>query len=411
MATARVTLAQRIGRGHLYPPPVPSPRTPHGRALIGVFAATLLGFVAVGAVLPVLPRYVRGPIGAGDLAVGIVVGAYTGAALICRPLAGRAADRRGRRITLVVGALLIALAGVLYLVPAGVPGLVITRLILGIGEGAIVVAGSAWVVDLAPPDRRGQVIGLFGLGVWGGLALGPPIGEGLLALGGYSAVWAFAALGPLVGALVAARLPDAHRPEPAGTKMPLLPGSALRPGVVIGLASVGYAAMAGFVVLHLAARGDGSGSAVFIAFAGTIVAARVLLGRAPDRFGSRRTAVAAGTAETAGLIIIGLAGSWPVAALGGVVMGAGFSVLYPALALLVLEGADDRSRGAALGAFSAFFDIGVGVGAPLAGAVASVWGYPSVFYMAAAFAATGAAFSFVGARARVPQALEAPSPA
>ena len=33
----------------------------------GVFGATFLCFLAIGAVLPVLPRYVRGPIGAGDI--------------------------------------------------------------------------------------------------------------------------------------------------------------------------------------------------------------------------------------------------------------------------------------------------------------------------------------------------------
>src|SRR3954467_10655779 len=99
---------------------------------MGVFAAVLCGFLAVGAVLPVLPRYVRGPIGAGDLAVGVVVGAFAFTAVLGGPVGGRLSDPRGRRAIVLAGLLICAAAGALYLVPAGVPGLVLARLVLGV---------------------------------------------------------------------------------------------------------------------------------------------------------------------------------------------------------------------------------------------------------------------------------------
>ena len=57
---------------------------------------------------------------------------------------------------------------------------------LGAGEGTVFTAGSAWIVDLAPPERRGRVIGLYGLAVWAGLSVGPLIGELLLHASGYT---------------------------------------------------------------------------------------------------------------------------------------------------------------------------------------------------------------------------------
>jgi len=150
-------------------------------AFAGIFAVTLLALLSVGAVLPVLPRYVRGPLGAGNVAVGVVIGSYAVTGLISRPFAGRLADSRGRRPAVVLGSLLASAAGFLYLIPAGVPGLIASRLVLGAGEGMVFTAGSAWIVDLAPPGRRGRVIGLYGLAVWSGLSLGPPIG---IAAGG-----------------------------------------------------------------------------------------------------------------------------------------------------------------------------------------------------------------------------------
>lgn len=374
------------------------------RVAVGVGVATLFLFLAVGAVLPVLPGYVRGPLGASDVAVGIVVGGYAITALLTRPLAGRLADRRGRRLVFTGGAVIMGLAGALYALPLGVAGLVVARLVLGVGEGLAVTAGNAWVIDVAPPERRAQIIGFFGLGIWGGLAAGPVLGEALRAVGGYGAVWALTALLPLASAAVAVRLADRYVPQPARGPRPLLPRPVVLPGMAIGLASVGYAAMAGFVVLHLADAGVGSGALVLVAFSASVVAVRLVAGRVPDSFGARSSALLAGSAEAVGLALLASAGSLPVALAGALVMGAGFSLLYPALALLVLDGVDSGSRAGALGAFSAFFDLGVGLGAPLVGAVAATAGYAAAFWVAAGLAAAG---SLVVLRASSARAVSA----
>jgi MFS family permease len=361
--------------------------TPSRTAFAGIFVVTMLGLLAVGATLPVLPRYVKGPLDGGDIEVGIVTGAFAITGLACRPLAGRLADRRGRKRIVILGAISTAIAGALYFVPAGVPGLVIARLFLGAGEGAVYTAGSAWVVDLAPPDRRGQLIGLYGLAIWGGLAVGPPVGELILHATSFDFVWAFAALAPLAGAVVALRIPEQFVPrEDAELERRFVSREALRPGLGLSLAIVGYAAMAAFVVLHLDEEGVGHGAAVFTAFAASVVAGRVLLGWLPDRFGSVPCVIGAGISEAAGLVVIALAPSVGLALVGAIGMGVGFSLLFPALALLVVNRVPDQRRGVAMGTFTAFFDLGMGIGSPLAGAAAAVGGYEAAFLLAAACA-------------------------
>ncbi len=379
----------------------PSTRT----AFAGLFLAAWPAFASIGAVLPVLPRYVQGPLRGGDVAVGVVTGAFALSAVVCRPLAGRMADARGRRIVVVGGALLMALAGALYLVPAGIAGLVVARLALGAGEAGVFTAGATWTVDLAPEHRRGQAIGLFGLAIWSALALGPLLGEALYRLGGYDAVWLFAAASPLLGAVLARRLPERHAvggrvavDHPAhARRRPLLPVAALRPGAALALANVGYAALSAFVVLHLARNADGHGPAVFAAFAAAVVGARLLGGRLPDRLGPTRCAIAAGCAEALGLAAIGVATAWWTAVVGALAMGAGFSLLFPSLALLVVNRVRPSERGAALGTFTAFFDLGVGLGAPLAGVVAALAGYPAAFLLGAG-CALGSALVVAGLR-------------
>ncbi len=350
---------------------------------------TGLGLLSVGATLPVIPRYVQGPIGGSDFSVGLVTGAFAITGLACRPLAGNLADRTGRRRVVIMGAFLTAIAGALYFIPAGVPGLVIARLFLGAGEGMVYTAGSAWVVDLAPPERRGRIIGLYGLAIWGGLSLGPPIGELILRASSFEMVWAFAMAAPLLGAAIAWRIPDPFtntQPEPLAART-LIERKSLLPGVGLALGTVGYAAVAAFLVLHLDERDIGHGAEVFAAFAATVVLARVFGGGLPDRIGSVPCIIGAGIIEASGLVAIMVAESLPLAIAGALAMGAAFSMLLPSLALLVVNRVPESRRGAAMGTFTAFFDVGVGAGSVAAGVAASIGGYSAAFALAAVAAA------------------------
>ncbi len=272
---------------------------------------------------------------------------------------------------------------------------------LGIGDGWVFTAGATMIVDLAPASRRAQAIGLFGLAIWGGLTVGPICGELLLDAFSYEAVWAFAAVTPLLGAVVALKLPDdrelARAAEPV-ERGRLVPRPVIAPGIALALANVGYGTMAGFVVLHLDELGVGGGATVFTAFAAAVVVSRLVAGSLPDRLGARRTATAAGMAETLGLVLLALAPGFWVALVGGIVMGAGFSLLFPSLAVIAVERVGERSRGSALGVFTAFFDAGVGLGAPIAGLAAALGDYSDAFWLAAVAAAAGVVVSLVAGR-------------
>jgi MFS family permease len=357
-----------------------------GLSFAGIFAVTFLGLIAVGSVLPVLPRYVHGPLDSTDLAVGIVIGSYAVTGLLLRPVAGRFADTRGRRPTVVIGALLVSLSGLLYLPHLGIPGLILARLVLGAGEGAVYTAGSAWIVDMAPPQRRGRILGLYGLAVWGGLSVGPLLGEVLLNAASYEAVWICAAVLPLIGAAIALRVPDPFQPLTHAEPHPLIAPEAVRPGFAIALASVGYATLAAFIVLLLESRGIGHGATVFAAFAAMIVLARVLAGHLPDRYGPAPVAIGAVLIEAGGLLLIALSHSLPLALIGGMAMGGGFSLLNPSLMLIAVGRVSQEARGAAMGTYTAFFDAGVGVGAPLAGLTAALTSYEGAFVLAAVVA-------------------------
>ena len=380
-------------------------RSPY-RAFAGIFAATLLTLMAVGAYLPVLPHYVRGPLDYGSLAVGLVIGAFGFTAVASRPLAGRFADQRGRRPVVAAGALLAAIAGVLHFVHAGLPGIIVARLVLGAGEGTVFTAGATWVVDLAPRERRARVIGLYGLAVWGGLSSGPLIGSALFHAFHFDAVWAFCAISPLVGAVIALLVPETFRPTPKDEPRRLIARESVHPGIALALATVGYAAMASFIVLYLDSKHIGHGAAAFAAFAVTVVLTRLAGGDLPDRIGPVRCAAGAAAVSAVGLSLIALADSLGVALAGAICMGLAFALIYPSLSLVAINSVDDSRRGAALGTFTAFFDLGFLMGGPLTGLAASLGGYSAAFWLAAGFA-----IATIVVAATLRRAAAAPAPA
>jgi MFS family permease len=259
----------------------------------------------------------------------------------------------------------------------------------------VYTAGSAWIVDLAPEERRGRVLGLYGLAVWGGLSVGPLLGEVLLDAGGYDLVWIFAAALPVLGALIALAARDPFVPLAHAEPHPLIAPEAVGPGFAVGLASFGYAAVATFIVLHLESRGVGHGATVFAAFAAMIVLTRLVFGNLPDRMGAAPVAIAATVGEACGLLLIAVAHSLPVALAGGIAMGAAFALLNPSLMLIALGRVSQQARGAAMGTYTAFFDAGVGLGAPIAGVVAALTNYEGAFIFAATVCLASALMIFV----------------
>jgi MFS family permease len=158
------------------------------------------------------------------------------------------------------------------------------------------------------------------------------------------------------------------------------------PGLAVALAALGYAALASFVSLHMQARGVANGIAAFDAFGVTYIGVRLFIGGISDRVGPQVVAFWSAIVETAGLVIVGLAGNLVTVIAGGLVMGTGLSLLFPSLAIVVIERARESGRGAALGAFTSFWDIGIVVGAPAAGLIANATNYADIYYVMAACA-------------------------
>jgi MFS family permease len=370
------------------------------RPFMPLFGGIFCCLLGIGATLATVPFFVLRDLHGGNVEVGVAVAALSVAAVISRPIAGRLADRHGYKVVMLCGTVICILASLGYYAAGSAGILVAVRVLHGAGEGTVYTGGAAWLVSLCPPERRGRVVGLYGIYMWLGITLGTVAGTVAMRVAGFSAVWGLCAVAAAAGTVSVAVKKAPPRPEGPPGHGSLLPAAAVLPGISVSLAALGYAALAAFVSLHMLSRGVANGIAAFDAFGFTYIGVRLFIGNIPDRLGPRQVAFWSALVEAAGLVIVALAANLVTVIIGGLVIGAGLSLLFPSLALLVINRAAPSQRGAALGAFTSFWDVGIAVGAPLAGLIASLTNYTDIYYVMAACATASALLAAPGVLSR-----------
>jgi MFS family permease len=341
--------------------------------------ATFLGFLGMGTVLPGLAPHIRHDLGGSDQTVGFVIGIFSFIALVSRFFSGPLADRRGRKIAFLAGLLSCAIAGGAYLLPLGIAGAYLGRILQGFGEACLYTGAAAWAIELAGIHRSGQALGYVSSGIWGGISAGPVVGHWL---GSFERAALMQVIAALIAFAILLRVPEEYEPEPHPVRRRWVPGHLIAPGIAVGLVNVHYPVITGFLILHLARHGN-SGPAAFSAYALMILLSRFFLGGLPDKFHPAITYYGGLVAMVLGIVLIAT-GPTPAVAVGAAaLLGLGFSFPWSSVATSVLRQTPDGERGSALGVMSAFYDLFVGISSFAAGAVAKNYGYSAAFLMAA----------------------------
>ena len=357
-------------------------------AFLLITLSTFAYFVAIGALIPTLPRYVEGPLEGTGGSVGLAMGAFAVSAVLMRPFTGRLGDVRGRRVLIVGGALLVAISVAGYLVADSLPVLIALRVLTGAGEAFFYVGAAAGINDLAPDERRGEALSFFSLALYSGLAVGPVVGELVLESGTFDHAWIVAAGASLVAAALGLRVPETRAAaddiQPRGK---LISRGALLPGTILLTSVWGLAGFNTFVPLYADELGIAS-RIVFVAYSVIVLSIRLFGARIPDVLGPWRTARDALSISTIGLATMGLWRTPTGLVVGALVFAVGQAMTFPALMTIAVRSAPESERGAAIGTFTSFFDAGFGIGAFALGIVSDSFGFGGSF-IAASFVSLG----------------------
>jgi MFS family permease len=370
-------------------------------ALLPIMGVVFVVYLLIGLAMPVLPLHVHQGLGLGTVVVGLVAGSQFAAAVISRPLAGDYADRKGAKRTVIAGLLATAATGLAYLVSlrfTAAPALSATilvagRVMLGAGESFIITGALSWGLARLGVQHTGKVMSWIGTALYGAYAVGAPAGTVLYARSGFGAVALATVLIPF--AALALVIPLRAVPPQARA-----PSSLLRvvsavwvPGLALAVSGVGFAAVTTFTALLFAQQGWQPAWLAFTALSLAFMAGRLFFGHLPDRIGGAKVALVCVLIEAAGQALIWLAPSYVVAVLGVTLTGAGYSLVYPGLGVEAIRRAPAGSRGLAMGAYTAFLDLSLGLSSPALGVVASGAGLEAVFGASALIVLSSAAIA------------------
>jgi len=365
------------------------------RFSLNVFLACL----TIGMSLSVVPLFVHDTLGYHNVIVGFAVGIQSLATVLTRKFAGRTADQRGARVALTRGLVFVGLSGIALLVtslvafaPAPRLGvLTIARLLLGVGESLCITGTLTWAIGSLGAAQSGRVMSWTGAAVFGGFAVGAPLGLALYSGTTLAGVAVAIGLLPLAGWAVITRIPGVAPAHHAGGALPY--SQVLRivflPGLALALQGVGFAVIGAFVVLYFDASRWSGAAIALSAFGLAFVLMRLIGGRWPERFGNLRVAQVSLAVEAIGLLLVWQAPVAWLALLGTALAGAGASLIFPSLGIEVVKRAPAASRGTSLGTYAAFQDVAILLTGPLAGAVANPFGYRAVFLCGAVAAVLG----------------------
>ncbi|CEG28767.1 multidrug efflux MFS transporter NorA [Bacillus sp. B-jedd] len=217
-----------------------------------------IAFLGIGLIIPVLPTLMN-ELGINGTTVGYLTAAFAIAQLIVSPFSGKAVDRLGRKIMLVLGLFMFGLSEFLFGLGKVIEVLFLSRILGGISAAFIMPAVTAFIADITTLATRPKALGYMSAAISTGFIIGPGIG-GFLAEFGTRVPFFFAgALGTLAAILSLLLLTEPERKEEPQTqarggkigKKRVLDPKYIYAFVLIFIASFGLAAFESFFSLFV----------------------------------------------------------------------------------------------------------------------------------------------------------------
>lgn len=372
---------------------------------VKVWCSNFLMYFAFMLLTPLLPLYLSDTYGADKQVIGLVLSGYAVAALCIRPFSGFFVDSFPRKTVLMLFYFLTAAFFGGYLIAGSLTMFAIFRTLHGAPFGATGVSLSTVAIDVLPSSRRAEGIGYYGLSNNIATAISPGVAMFLFAhYHSYEMLFALSLICSLLGLIVNAtlRLKPRELIKEKQTisldRFLMLKGWA--PFIVIFTVAVAYSIVSTYVAiygkeeLHI----GGQTGFFFTLFAVGLIISRLTGSRSLRQGKILRNASMGILVSVSGFILFSAVHNPVGYYLAPFVIGLGNGHLWPAFQMMFINMAPHSQRGTANSTLLTSWDLGMGVGMFVGGAVAEHLSYHIAFWSGTIFYVMGVIFYFVYVR-------------
>jgi len=348
--------------------------------------AALFGFQLL---LSVVPLYAD-EAGGGSSGAGLATAAFMLSTVLTQIQMPRILRRFGYRRALAAGLLFLGVPALFYGYAGTLAPILAVTLLRGVGFGVVTVVFAALIVELAPPGRRGEALGLLGVAITLPTILCNALGLWLVGGFGFEIVFLLGGATPLLGLAVIPGIRSAATTGGNEEGVGFFAGLGRAPlrRIFILFAATTMAAGVVITFLPLAVPGSGifSAAGALLVVGVTSTVSRWWGGRFGDRR-DPRLLLAPGLVACA-IGIAGLPFGGVILLAGAVLFGTGFGLLQNASLILMMERVSKSEYGLGSTLWNAAFDAGTGIGAFSFGFVISAVGYYWSFFLCSALLAS-----------------------
>lgn len=367
--------------------------------LLLLFVAGLFFWISISCLLSTLPTYVQ-DVGATTEEIGQVMGSFAIGLLLFRPWLGQVADRRSRKLVILIGTLVTGIAPIGYIFGQSILALAATRAFHGISVAAFTIGYSALVVDFAPRSQRATLIGYMNLVVPLGMGIGPALGGFLVSSIGYESLFTVSASCGIVSLILASQLKkNSQNISHAQSKtfpikrrnnfIELAQDPALIiPAIILLIIGVVFGSLVAFLPLYVRDLNLDFNVGFFYtmtAISGFTV--RLFIGQFADRYGRGLAISASLLCYLVSMILLAIADNSAILLCSALIEGLAGGIAIPMLLALISDRSNSNEQGKVYALCLSGFDVGLAIAGPILGKLEQTLSYRGLFFLVALLSA------------------------
>ncbi|WP_102349525.1 MFS transporter [Bacillus sp. Marseille-P3661] len=342
-------------------------------------------FFGFQVLIATLPVYVT-QFGGNNTEIGLVIGIFTISALLVRPFSGAALDIVGRKLFLLVGLIICLLAIGTYIFATTVLFILLVRILHGFGWGISTTTYGTVISDIIPASRRGEGMGYYGISSTFSMAIGPVAGIWIINHWGFHTLFIIALISTIASLVLSQLLNIKNEKAVPGAKNQikdftshLYEKRAIFPSLLVFFVTFTYGGIAGFITLFGTEVGIENVGWFFSINALFLLFVRPISGRIYDKKGHKWILIPGAIFGIISLIILSNTTTLVGLVLSAMFFGICFGAIQPSLQAWLIQRVEPKNRGAANATFFSAFDLGIGGGSLILGAIAGMTSYATMY--------------------------------